>query len=105
MNAFRRQARDERPGLLVPDEDVYAVRYLEDGTVIVRHYPDRRTRAACCTAKGRITEADRAEAFDFELRKGASAALARAYQTIERRHAQAAAAGDLPAKRTACTTR
>src|ERR1700752_3997349 len=69
-SAFRRRG----PALEEPEDvDEYAVEHSAEGFV-VRHYTTRDGRP-CCIQRVTITDADRAQAFDFEVRKGSVAAL------------------------------
>ena len=71
-----------------PAPDCYRVEWQED-TAIVRHYQDKKTGRPCCKVSVAITDRDRAQSFDFELRPGASAALHRAMSAIEKKHQHA----------------
>lgn len=82
--------RSRRTGSTTPIEgpsDCYTVNYLEAGGIQVKHFPnaDPSTKA-CCNVMVTITDADRAQAQEFELVKGATAALHRSYLAIEKKH-------------------
>jgi hypothetical protein len=56
---------------------------------LVRHFPNRETRQACCQLRVRITDRDRAQAIPDADPHGAAACLHRAYVAMEKRHAEA----------------
>lgn len=72
--ASDRRARPRDDG----DGDCYTVED-EDGWIIVKHYPDRKTRRACCRVK---------IAPDEWATGGRLAALHRAYLAVEKKHAE-----------------
>lgn len=79
-SAFRRQGGEaDAPG----DVDDYSVAHTAEGFV-VRHYTTPGG-PPCCVQRITITDADRAQAFDFERRKGTVAALQRAHYCLRRK--------------------
>jgi len=70
---------------LLPSSDTVSVAWNGE-TAVVKHYPPA-SRRVCCTVKVTITDADLAQAFDFELTKGSVAALTRASLAIDKKHA------------------
>lgn len=83
-----------RTGSTVPIEgppDVYSVTELAAGSYQVKHFPNGETKKPCCNVKVEITDKDRAAAFEFEVVKGKTAAMHRAYAVIERKHERVAA--------------
>ncbi len=68
-------------------DEQYAVAWSADGlTAEVKHYPDTEARRACCRVSVEVSDGDRAHAFDYEIVKGQTHALQRAYLAIERKH-------------------
>ncbi len=67
-------------------DDCYQVEQLEPDLYLVKHYPDRETRRACCKLKVRVRDVDRAKAIPDADPHGDAAALARATIEIGRRH-------------------
>lgn len=70
--------------------DTYSVEALPDGALIIRHFTDPDApRRCCCKIRVLISEADRAQAFEYEPadQRGRTTALHRAYLAIETKHA------------------
>lgn len=68
------------------DQDVFSVEWKGD-KARVTHFDSRTSTTACCRpVVVKVTDEDRAQAFDYEDQKGSTAALRRAADQIEAQH-------------------
>lgn len=66
--------------------DVFSVERLEDGTFVVRHFEEPKSRKVCCKLQVDVTDKDR----DGRTREEAEIhALTRAAMAIDRKHGRA----------------